>query len=73
MVIAWGSALIGLDFGGLSPGKLGADFSNFGFSLPIPAVDHVFSGFTYLGIILVTATPFGIYDLVEAMDNVESA
>ena len=24
-------------------------------------------------IILVTAIPFGIYDLVEAMDNVESA
>ena len=34
---------------------------------------HVFSGFEYLGVILVTAVPFGIYDLVEAMDNVESA
>jgi AGZA family xanthine/uracil permease-like MFS transporter len=33
----------------------------------------VFSGFQYLGVILVTAIPFGIYDLVEAMDNVESA
>src|SRR6266446_4158677 len=32
-----------------------------------------FGGFEYLGIILVTAIPFGIYDLVEAMDNVESA
>ena len=30
-------------------------------------------GFEYLGVILVTAIPFGIYDLVEAMDNVESA
>ncbi len=30
-------------------------------------------GFEFLGIILVTAIPFGIYDLVEAMDNVESA
>ena len=48
-------------------------FSNFGFSVPMPAVDHVFSGFEFLGIILVTAIPFGIYDLVEAMDNVESA
>src|SRR5262249_40533311 len=45
----------------------------FGFSVPLPAVDHVFSGFEFLGIILVTAIPFGIYDLVEAMDNVESA
>ena len=43
------------------------------FSFPIPAVGHVFHGFRYLGIILVTAIPFGIYDLVEAMDNVESA
>jgi AGZA family xanthine/uracil permease-like MFS transporter len=33
----------------------------------------VFGGFKYLGVILVTAIPFGIYDLVEAMDNVESA
>ena len=39
----------------------------------MPAFDHVFSGFEFLGIILVTAIPFGIYDLVEAMDNVESA
>jgi len=38
-----------------------------------PAVNHIFSGFEYLGVILVTAIPFGIYDLVEAMDNVESA
>ncbi len=33
----------------------------------------MFSGFEFLGIILVTAIPFGIYDLVEAIDNVESA
>ena len=33
----------------------------------------MFSGFEYFGIILVTAIPFGIYDLVEALDNVESA
>ncbi len=30
-------------------------------------------GFQFIGVILVTAIPFGIYDLVEAMDNVESA
>ena len=33
----------------------------------------MFSGFEFLGVILVTAIPFGIYDLVEALDNVESA
>jgi AGZA family xanthine/uracil permease-like MFS transporter len=73
MLIAWGSNIFGLNYGGLSLANLGAAFSNFGFSIPIPAIGHVFSGFEFLGIILVTAIPFGIYDLVEAMDNVESA
>ena len=72
-LIAWGSNLFGLGFGGLSLGAVGDAVSHFGFSFPVPAVDHVFSGFKFLGIILITAIPFGIYDLVEAMDNVESA
>lgn len=72
-LIAWGSNIFGLNIGGMSLAKLGAAFSNIGFSLPIPAIDHVFSGFEFIGIILVTAIPFGVYDLVEAMDNVESA
>jgi AGZA family xanthine/uracil permease-like MFS transporter len=72
-VIAWGSNLVGLDFGGLSIAGLGDAVSSFGFSVPLPAFGAVFSGFEYLGVILVTAIPFGIYDLVEAMDNVESA
>ena len=73
MIIAWGSNLFGLGLGGLSIKGVGDAFANFGFSVPLPAVGHVFSGFEFLGIILVTAIPFGIYDLVEAMDNVESA
>jgi adenine/guanine/hypoxanthine permease len=73
MIIAWGSNMFGLGYGGLSLEGLRGAFTNFGFSVPIPAVNHVFSGFEYLGVILVTAIPFGIYDLVEAMDNVESA
>src|SRR5947207_3242651 len=73
MVIAWGSTLFGLGLGDLSVGGLLGAFSNFGFSVPLPIFGTVFSGFEFLGIILVTAIPFGIYDLVEAMDNVESA
>ncbi|WP_315776366.1 MULTISPECIES: regulator [unclassified Bradyrhizobium] len=73
MVIAWGSNLFGLGLGGLSLKGVGDAFANFGFSVPLPAFGTVFSGFEYLGVILVTAIPFGIYDLVEAMDNVESA
>ena len=73
MLIAWGSNLFGLGLGGLSLKGVGDAFANFGFSVPLPAFGQVFSGFEFLGIILVTAIPFGIYDLVEAMDNVESA
>ena len=72
-LIAWGSNIFGLGYGGLSMATVGDAFSHFGFSFPVPAVGHVFSGFKFIGIILVTAIPFGIYDLVEAMDNVESA
>ena len=73
MIIGWGSNLFGLGLGGLSVKGVGDAFASFGFSVPLPAFGTVFSGFEYLGIILVTAIPFGIYDLVEAMDNVESA
>jgi AGZA family xanthine/uracil permease-like MFS transporter len=72
-VIAWGAAAAGLGWGGMGVDKLAASVANFGFSLPIPAFDHTFHGFKYLGVILVTAIPFGIYVLVEAIDNVESA
>src|SRR5947207_1652008 len=73
MLIAWGSTLFGFNYGGMSLNNLTGAFANFGFSVPLPAFDQVFSGFEFLGVILVTAIPFGIYDLVEAMDNVESA
>ncbi len=72
-VVAWASSAIGLNYGGLSLSGVAAAVGNFGFQVPLPAVEHVFSGFKFLGVILVTAIPFGIYDLVEAMDNVESA
>ena len=78
--IAWGSTWLNTvthgqvpAFGGMTTKGLADSFSNFGFSIPIPAFNHVFSGFQFLGVILVTAIPFGIYDLVEALDNVESA
>jgi len=72
-VIAWGSTILGYNYGGLTFDGLKAAVASFGFSYPMPAVEHAFGGFRYIGVILVTAIPFGIYDLVEAMDNVESA
>ena len=71
--IAWISTAMGPAWGGMSLDKLGQAVAGFGFSVPLPAIGHVFSGFDFIGVILVTAIPFGIYDLVEAMDNVESA
>src|SRR5580698_4454420 len=72
-LIAWGSTAIGLNFGGMTTSALAASVTSFGFHVPVPAFANVFDGFQFLGTILVTAIPFGIYDLVEAMDNVESA
>lgn len=72
-LIAWGSNLFDLNYANMSMANVTGALANFGFSLPLPAFGHVFSGFEFLGVILVTAIPFGIYDLVEAMDNVESA
>jgi adenine/guanine/hypoxanthine permease len=72
-IIAWGSNVFGLNLGGMGLDKLAAAIGSFGFSVPLPAVGQIFSGFEFLGVILITAIPFGIYDLVEAMDNVESA
>jgi AGZA family xanthine/uracil permease-like MFS transporter len=72
-LIAWGSTALGLGYGDLTVAKLYGSVSNFGFSVPLPAFAYTFGGFKYLGIILVTAIPFGIYDLIEALDNVESA
>ncbi len=72
-VIAWVATAFGANYGGMSLKGLTDSVTNFGFRVPLPAFSHVFSGFQFLGVILVTAIPFGIYDLVEAMDNVESA
>src|SRR6185295_5080034 len=71
--IAWGATAMGFSYGGMSLANVAQSFANFGFSVPLPAVTHVFAGFEFLGVILVTAIPFGIYDLVEATNNVESA
>src|SRR6478736_2152429 len=72
-LIAWGSTALGLNYGGLSLKGLTDSVANFGFHIPLPVFGHVFGGFEFLGILLITAIPFGIYDLVEAIDNVESA
>jgi AGZA family xanthine/uracil permease-like MFS transporter len=74
-LIAWGSNLFGFNFGGMNLEALNKSFATFSFSAPTPVFGLVFSGLNWplLSVLLVTAIPFGIYDLVEAMDNVVSA
>ena len=74
-IIAWGSNLFGLNFGGMNVQALKDSFQTFGFAVPHPVLGLVLGGlhWSFLKVILVTAIPFGIYDLVEAMDNVVSA
>ncbi len=59
----------------MSAEALKASFQTFGFAVPHPVIGLVLGGlhWSFLKTILVTAIPFGIYDLVEAMDNVVSA
>jgi AGZA family xanthine/uracil permease-like MFS transporter len=59
----------------MSAETLKASFQTFGFAVPHPVLGLVLGGlhWSFLKVILVTAIPFGIYDLVEAMDNVVSA
>jgi len=72
-LVAWVSTAFGNSIGGLSIKGVTDAVTSYGFSVPTPVFGHVFGGFQFLGILLVTAIPFGIYDLVEAIDNVESA
>ena len=74
-IIAWGSNLFGLHFGGMTVEALKGSFQTFSFAAPTPQIGLVLGGlhWEFLKVILVTAIPFGIYDLVEAMDNVVSA
>jgi adenine/guanine/hypoxanthine permease len=41
--------------------------------LPLPSIDHLLRGMQNIAPLLVTAIPFGVYDFIEGMDNVESA
>jgi len=65
-IVAWISGVMNL-------AGLQAALSDIQPGLPIPAVDHLIRGFANIAPLLVTAIPFGIYDFIEGMDNVESA
>ena len=71
-IMAWGATLLGwapvMDVEALR-----ASFGGLGLSIPLPEIGSLVAGFKNIAPLLVTAIPFGVYDFIEAMDNVESA
>jgi AGZA family xanthine/uracil permease-like MFS transporter len=65
--------ILGWITGVMNAAALQESFQHVGFHFPLPALNHLFAGFENLAPLLVTAIPFGVYDFIEAMDNVESA
>ena len=59
--------------GQLEFAALGSAFDHLGFHVPLPQVAAIFSGLESVWPLLVTAIPFGVYDFIEAMNNVERA
>ncbi len=71
-ILAWLAFAFGWGFGGMSPEALSTSVSSLGFSFAWFNIDQLWEGRQYLALIVVTAIPFGVYDFIEAMDNVES-
>ncbi len=71
-ILAWGATLFGWA-PVMDPSALRESFGGLGFSFPLPQIPHLIAGFKSIAPLLVTAIPFGVYDFIEAMDNVESA
>ncbi|HSO11843.1 MAG TPA: hypothetical protein VLT51_05675 [Anaerolineales bacterium] len=71
-ILAWGATLLGWA-PVMDSSALRESFGGLGFSLPLPQIPHLIAGFKSIAPLLVTAIPFGVYDFIEAMDNVESA
>lgn len=71
--LAWISFVFGWGFGGVAPAAVSDSITDMGFSFAWFQIDALWAGREYLALVVVTAIPFGIYDFIEAMDNVESA
>jgi AGZA family xanthine/uracil permease-like MFS transporter len=56
----------------MDPSAVGQSFQRFGLHFPLLSVD-VFTGLKQVAPLLATAIPLGVYNFVEAMNNVESA
>ncbi len=70
-VLGWIAAFAGWS-NYMDPSAVGGAFGRFGLHLPLFSGD-VFTGLKQVAPLLATAIPLGIYNFVEAMNNVESA
>lgn len=71
--LAWLSYAFGWGFGSVGPQAVSDSVASLGFSFAWFEFGNLWAGREYLLLVLVTAIPFGVYDFIEAMDNVESA
>ncbi len=65
--------ILGWATGLMQPAALVDTIRQFSIGVPRPAIVPLLAGFKDIAPLLVTAIPFGIYDFMEAMNNVESA
>ena len=78
-LLAWLAYAFGWGFGGMNPDAVSSSASQISFNFAWFNFDHLWTGYNkhltpdHLSLVIVTAIPFGIYDFIEAMDNVESA
>jgi adenine/guanine/hypoxanthine permease len=74
-LLAWLATAVGWDsIAMMSTDKVVGSVSSIAFTYPIPVIGNLISGLEqYWAFVLATAIPFGVYDFIEAMDNVESA
>jgi adenine/guanine/hypoxanthine permease len=71
-LMAWGVTLFGWA-PVMDANALRESFGGLGLSIPFPQLSNLIEGFKNIAPLLITAIPFGVYDFIEAMDNVESA
>lgn len=72
LAVVLGTSLAWL-FGVMDWAALQGSLAQFGFHVPALSLVPLFDGMGSFVPLLATAIPYGIYDVVEAMDNVESA
>ena len=71
-LMAWGVTLFGWA-PVMDAAALRDSFGGLGLAIPFPQLSNLIEGFKNIAPLLITAIPFGVYDFIEAMDNVESA